>query len=120
MPANWSSSAEIAVNRDSVLTDSSFAVQDSVNQHTLIKDTLTTEQIIQQINLLRRRIVETHIAATQYTRIKKDVEQKQTKLISLQNELDNLKAEYEKLVGERNILPEKIISTVDSKISTGR
>jgi|GEM_PF-2093088 len=120
VPANWSSASETTVNTDSVSKCASFALKDSMNSSGQLQDTLTIEQIIQQINLLRRRIVETHIVVNQFSEIKKDVDLKKTKLILLQDELNKLKAEYDELVNERNVLPEKIISTVDSKLSTGR
>jgi len=116
-PANWESIDVSVPVTDSVQVAGVDTLKDTLVTKINELDTLSLEEIVEEINKVRVRIVETHVAVLKAGDVKKDLVEKYNQLLSIKKELEELKKEREELVTYKEILPKEIVSTVSSRLS---
>ena len=116
-PANWESAHDVGFVADSAQVADIDTLNDTLFAEIIEPDTLSLEEIVKEIAVLRAEIVKKHIALLKAGDVKKDIAAKYNQLSRVKKELYDLKNAHEKLAAYKNNLPKEIISSVSNRLS---
>lgn len=113
-PADWESSSENDTAADS-LQYAETGVQNTIQIPAVSHDTMSVEELLEEINLLRRHIVETRVEIMKLEKEKNKLYARSGRLYKMEQELHDLQEKKTTFDQYARSLPREIISSIDRK-----